>query len=134
MTDLPQKPTREEFLKFWQKHGKLWPAIRPYIIYLGTLAAYAALMPYLVDTTAPISLELVVAGYAALVVGMPWIWIWRGQRWARQHKHLLWCQQCGDEFYRDTGSNNYRWQIIAQTGKCIKCGNQVLAEPSEHHT
>ena len=140
MSESAQKPTREEFVKFWENCERRYRnemlTLRPYSTYIGCLTIYTVLtvlMAYVFDLTQRFWVRLFVIGYFVLVIGIPWIWIRNSSRWAR--RNFLVCSQCGEEFRLDVNGDwrrpNPKWKVVAQTGTCPKCRYPVIAESAE---
>jgi predicted RNA-binding Zn-ribbon protein involved in translation (DUF1610 family) len=126
-------PTDTEFLSFWidGQNKSFLSAIRPHAIYIGGLTIYALGVRFLVnhvDTTGKLTLAYVTLALL-YIVGMPWLWIvW----WHKRYARFIRCPQCGDWMGRDTSGHcfgpNPKWKLVVQTGKCPKCGTQLLAK------
>jgi hypothetical protein len=125
-----QQPTRDEFLAYWSKGERNRGSCRsllPHAIYISGLALYAAIVRYL-DPTGRFGFACVAIAIV-YIIAVPWVWIVTAQK---RNARFIRCPQCGDWLGRDTSGAwfgpNPNWRLIGQTGKCTKCGKQLLAE------
>jgi hypothetical protein len=120
-------PTREEFADYWKDYDTVsWRQFAPYVVYLGGLALYAWVVPRIAGEFWLAS----ILGAAAYLILLPYFWI---KRVHTRDAQFIRCPQCGDWFGWDSSGTchgpNPRFKTVIQTGKCGKCGRQILAEP-----
>jgi hypothetical protein len=132
MTKETTEPTREEFLAYWRKGEEerskfSWRTVRPYVIYIGGLALFAAIIRSL-DPSYGFAVAAVLIA-VAYIIAVPWLWIVTGQR---RYAKFIRCHQCGDWLGRDLSGawhgSNPNWKLIGETGKCTKCGTTLFTE------
>jgi hypothetical protein len=124
----PKQPTREEFTHYWRGYDTfLWRDLLPYIVYLGGLALYAFVY-HRIDAEGRFLL-LALVGAAAYLVLLPYFSI---RRVHKRNSKFFRCPQCGDWFREDASGAffgpNPKFKSVIETGKCGKCGRQVLAD------
>ena len=122
------QPTREEFATYWKDYGVFtWRQLVPYVVLLGGLAVYAFAVRRLDAEGRFWFLSL--AGAAAYLVFLPYFWI---RRIHTRKARFIRCPQCGDWFGQDSSGAYFgpspKFQTVIHTGKCVKCGKQILAE------
>jgi hypothetical protein len=125
-----QQQDREAFIAYWKDHGTSKEGRRVllfYLFYLGGLAVYAFIVPW-IDSAGWFWLPLFGAvGYLILV---PYLVI---RRVHRKFAHFIRCPNCGDWFGQDASGAyfgpNPKFRGIIETGRCSKCGEQILADP-----
>jgi hypothetical protein len=127
MPDTPQ-PTREEFASYWKDYDTVtWRAFVPHVIYLGGLALYVFVIRR-IDVDGRFLL-LSLAGAVAYLILLPYFAI-KSHR-ARKRQFFR-CPECGDWFGQDSSGAyhgpNPKFRAVLYTGKCGKCGRQILAE------
>jgi DNA-directed RNA polymerase subunit RPC12/RpoP len=122
------QPTRQEFASYWKDYDTFaWRQLVPYAVYLGGLALYA----FAVRRTDAEGRFLVIelAGAAGYLIFLPYFCI----RWVRTRKsQFIRCPDCGDWFGQDFSGAyhgpNPKFKSVIETGRCSKCGKQILAE------
>ena len=122
-----RQPARESFIAYWKDYGTFtWRQLLFYILYPGGLAVYAFVVRW-IDSDGRFWLpSLVVA--VAYIIFVPYLIIRRVHtRFAR----FIRCPQCGDWFGQDASGTyhgpNPKFRGIIETGRCSKCGEQILA-------
>ncbi len=125
-----QRPSREEFIAFWKDYGTVnfnSDELLLYIIYPGVLALYALLVRW-IDSEGRFWLPsfIVAIGYVILY---PYLII------RRVHKRIgrfIRCPSCGDWYGQDASGAysgpNPKFRGIIETGRCSKCGEQILSD------
>ena len=122
-------PTLEEFSAFWKDYDAItFRQFIPLITYVGGLVLYALVVPR-VDAAGCLWF-LWLPGALAYLILAPCFWIrWVHTRYAR----FIRCPECGDWFGWDSSGayhgTNPKFRIVMQTGKCGRCGTQILAQP-----
>jgi hypothetical protein len=129
MNGEPQ-PTKGEFIAYWERHEKersSWRGLLPHAIFIGGLAVYALALRRL-DTDGRFWIISIVIAIA-YIIGLPWVWIVTTQR---RNTRFIRCTKCGDWLGRDASGDwfgpNPNWKLVGETGKCTKCGAQLLAQ------
>jgi len=127
MSPAPQ-PTRDEFAAYWKGHDTpSWRRLVPHAIYLGGLALYAFAVRRL-DAEGRFWFLSIAAASAYLIL-LPYLFI----RWVHTRKaRFIRCLRCGDWFGQDSSGRyhgpNPKFRTVLQTGKCGKCGTQILLD------
>ena len=124
-----QQPDREAFIAYWKDYETFTRGqVLFYLLYPGCLAVYALVVRW-IDSDGRFWLpSLVVAvGYIILV---PYLII---RRVHTRFAHFIRCPHCGDWFGQDESGAyhgpNPKFRGIIATGRCSKCGEQILANP-----
>ena len=123
-----KQPSREEFITYWKDYDSTsWRKLVPYALYLGCLAIYAFVVRQIDAEGRYWVFSLIIA--IAYVVLIPYLYIKRIQtRYAR----FIRCPKCGDWFAQDSSGAyrgpNPKFKLVILSGKCSKCGQQILAE------
>jgi len=123
-----QQPSREAFIAYWKDYGNfpcrqlLW-----YVLYLGCLAVFAFGIRR-IDAEGRFWLASLVVAASYLIL-VPYITIRRvHSRFAR----FIRCPHCGDWFGQDASGayfgRNPKFRGIIETGRCSKCGEQILSD------
>ncbi len=128
-SELPsgQQPDREAFIAYWKGYRTFsWRMPLCYGIYLGGLELYV-LVVRRIDAEGRFLLPSILLAVLYLIF-VPYLYIRSvHKRFAR----FIRCPHCGDWFGQDSSGAyfgpNPKFQIIIQTGKCCKCGKQILA-------
>lgn len=123
-----QQPDREAFVAFWKDYGTFsWRQLVPYGVYLGCLALYAFVVRR-IDADGRFWLPSLVGAIAYLIFAPYFAW----RRYHRRFAKFIRCPQCGDWFGRDSSGDyfgpNPKFKTVIETGRCGKCGKQILAE------
>jgi hypothetical protein len=120
-------PNRDVFITFWKDKRRQQPPMTFYALYLGGLSVYAIMVPRAgIAGRFPF---LSVVGAVAYILLVPYL----AMRiyWSRYDRFIR-CPQCRDWLGRDSSGAwsgpNPKWKAVAETGRCTKCGTQILAE------
>lgn len=126
MTAIPPQVSRQEFNGFWNRDNT-WRSLIPHGIYLLGFALSAALAR-LIEPPESFR-EAFVALAVVYIVLVPWLGV---RAYHRRNAKFLRCANCGDWFGRDSSGAwigpNPKWRDVTRTGRCTKCGAQVLAD------
>lgn len=123
-----QQPSRDAFIAYWKYYGMFrrrqlfW-----YVGYLGGLALYAFIVRRIDPDGRFLIVSLVLA--AAYLILVPYLTVRRVHtRFAR----FIRCPHCGDWFGQDASGEyhgpNPKFRGVIETGRCCKCGAQVLSD------
>jgi len=123
-----QQPNREAFIAYWKDYGVFrWRQLLWYVGFLGGLALYAFLVRRADSDGRFIIASLVLA--AAYLVLVPYLTI---RRVHTKFALFVRCPQCGDWFGQDASGAyfgpNPKFRGVIQTGRCFKCGAQILSD------
>ncbi len=123
-----QQPSREAFIAYWKDFRTFtWRQLSFYILYPAGLAGYA-LVVHRIDFGRWFWLPLV--GAAAYLILVPYLII---RRVHTRYARFIRCPKCGDWFGQDASGAyfgpNPKFRGIIETGRCSKCGQQILADP-----
>ena len=124
-----QLPDREAFIAYWKDYQTFtWRQLLFYILYPGGLAVYGFVVPW------PRSVEWVwlpLVGAAGYLVLVPYLII---RRVHKTFARFIRCPTCGDWFGQDASGAyfgpNPKFRGIIESGRCSKCGEQILADSS----
>jgi hypothetical protein len=122
------QPTHEEFARYWKDYDTFsWRELVPYVIYLGPLTLYAFAVR-LIDAEGRFWVIEFVGAVGYLIL-LPYFCI----RWIQtRNSQFIRCPDCGDWFGLDSSGAyhgpNPKFKSVIKTGKCSKCGKQILAE------
>lgn len=118
MIETTGRPTRDEFIAFWEKHTRertTWRALLPNGIFILGAVLYAMTVR-LIDGNI-LFWFAAVAGMIACLLGVPYICI---RNHHKRYATYLRCSQCGDWPGRDITGDwhgpNPRWVYVGQTG------------------
>jgi hypothetical protein len=122
------QPSREQFAAYWKDYGKAsCRDLIPHAVYLAGLGAYALLVRHLDPEAKLLFLSFVGAG--VYLVALPYLWI---RRIHKRSAEFIRCPDCGDWFGQDSSGAyhgpNPKFRVVLQTGRCSKCGKQILAD------
>ena len=123
------QPDREAFIAYWKDYEAFtWRQLLFYLLYPGGLAVYALVVSW-IDSYGRFWLPSVV-GAVGYIILVPYLMIRRVHtRFAR----FIRCPHCGDWFGQDASGAyhgpNPKFRSIIATGRCSKCGEQILADP-----
>lgn len=123
-----QQPSREAFSAYWKDYGVFrWRQLLWYVGYLGGLALYAFVIRAVDADGRFLVASLVVA--AAYLFLVPYLTI---RRVHTRFAPFIRCPHCGDWFGQDASGAyhgpNPKFRDIIETGRCGKCGEQILAD------
>ncbi len=119
------QPTREEFASYWKDYDAFsWRQLVPHVVYLGGLTLYT-FAAHLIDAEGRFwVIEFVGAVGYLILLPYSWLHTRKGQ--------FIRCPVCGDWFGEDSSGAyhgpNPKFKSVIETGKCSKCGKQILAE------
>lgn len=123
---IPQKVARESFIAYWKGCERFpWRMLFFYVFYLGCLAVFAIVVRSMASSLwLSLLAPLVAIGYIILV---PYAFV----RWFHSRYSLfIRCTHCGDWYGRDASGAycgpNPKFKEVIDTGRCSKCGMQVL--------
>jgi hypothetical protein len=117
----------DEFLGFWNARRRGKGMIKFYGLWLGGLSvcAYVNLRSGIAEDFPLLSIII----FFAYLVLFPYF----AQRiYRKRHDRFLRCPNCRDWFASDAnGSRAYpppnpKWEVVVATGRCPKCGTQIL--------
>jgi hypothetical protein len=123
-----QQPDRKAFIAYWKDYGTFtWRMFWFYILFLAGLAVYSFVVSR-IDFGEWFGLPLF--GAAAYLIFVPYFVI---RRVHRKFARFIRCPNCGDWFGQDASGAyfgpNPKFRGIIETGRCSKCGQQILADP-----
>jgi hypothetical protein len=123
-----QQPNREAFIAYWKTYRVFrWCQLLWYVSYLGGLALYAFVIRRVDPDGRFLLASLVVA--AAYLVLVPYLTI---RRVHTKFARFIRCPRCGDWFAGDASGAyfgpNPKFRSIIETGRCCKCGAQILSD------
>jgi hypothetical protein len=126
-----KRPSREEFTAYWKDFQTLnWGDVLLYIVYPGVLALYAILIRW-IDSEGRFWLP-------SLIVAIEYVILYPYTLIRRVHKRFarfIRCPTCGDWFGQDASGAysgpNPKFRGIIETGRCSKCGEQVLSDDED---
>lgn len=124
-----QQPSKTAFINYWKHYGVFgWAQVLWYVGYVGGLALYA----FVIRKIDPDGLFLVAAlvSAAGYIIFVPYLSIRRIQT---KFASFIRCPHCGDLFGQDASGayfgQNPKFRAVIETGKCFKCGAQILSNP-----
>ena len=123
-----QQPNREAFIAYWEDYGLFrWRQLLWYFSFLGSLALYVFLVRKVDSDGRYIFASLVLA--AAYLVLVPYLTI---RSVHTKFARFIRCPQCGDWFGKDVSGAyfgaNPKFRSVIQTGRCFRCGAQILSD------
>jgi len=132
MSATPQMPSLDEYLGFWNASRKGLVMIKFYGLWLGGLAAIAFVLSR-VGFAENFPLLSIIGALSYLVL-VPYF----SQRiYWKKYDRFLRCPKCRDWLAADSNGSrvypppNPGWQVVIATGRCPKCGTQILSKASQ---
>ena len=125
-----QRPSRDAFIAYWADYDVFrWRQLLWYVGYLGGLALFVFVVRTVDDAGRFRVASLVMAvTYVGLV---PYLTI---RRVHTKFARFIRCPQCDDYFAQDTSGAfhgpNPKFRGVIETGRCSKCGTQIIADIS----
>jgi hypothetical protein len=125
----PQQPDREAFIAYWKDFGTFtWRQLLFYVLYPGCLAVYAFAARQ-IDTEGRFGLASLIFAIGYIIL-FPYLII---RRLHKRFARFIRCPRCGDWFGQDSSGAysgpNPKFRGVIETGRCSKCGEQILADP-----
>jgi hypothetical protein len=123
-----QQPSRNAFTAYWKDHGVFrWRQLLWYVGYLGGLAVLVFTVRS-VDADGRFLIPALILA-AVYLVSVPYFTI---RRVYTKFARFIRCPQCGDWFGQDASGAyhgpNPKFRGIIETGRCSKCGAQILSD------
>ena len=125
-------PSHDEFLGFWAASRKGMGMIKFYGLWLGGLAAIAFVLSQ-VGFAESFPLLSIIGAFLYLVL-VPYFSL---RIYRTKYDRFLRCSKCRGWFASDSNGSrvypppNPGWEVVVATGRCPKCGVQILSAAPE---
>jgi len=132
MSAMSQMPSLDEYLGFWNASRRGLGMMKFYGLWLGGLAAIAFVLSRVsFAETFPLLSIIGVLLYLVLVPYFSQRFYWK------KYDRFLRCPKCRDWLGADSNGSrvypppNPGWTVVVATGRCPKCGVQILSIAAE---